>query len=96
MTKEVAALALTVLVHFIGLGALVYALLRDDEQRHDWRGWWPGDDDAPTPPRPPLPDAQPARVRLRDEGRLGDAHPPPPRRPAHAPRRAPERTPAGD
>ncbi len=103
MTKEVAALALTVLVHFVGLAALVYALLRDDEQRHDWRGWWPRDDDGPrgpdSAPRPsggnlPLPDARPGRVRLREDRRLADAHPPPARRPAHPPQRTPERAPA--
>jgi hypothetical protein len=98
MSKEVAALALTVLVHFVGLSALIYALLSDDEKREDWRGWWPGgDDDGPQPrPAPPLPDAQPARARLREEGRLADAHPAPPRRPSHAPQRAPQREPAGD
>jgi hypothetical protein len=52
VSKEVAALALTVLVHFIGLGALVYALVLNDEKRGDWRGWWPGDDDGPERPRP--------------------------------------------
>src|SRR6058998_3980424 len=106
MTKEVAALALTVLVHLVGLGVLIYALLRDDEQRPDWRGWWPRDDDGPRAPeagpRPsdgdlPLPDALPARVRLRDDRRLGDAVPAPARRPAHAPapRRVPDREPRG-
>ena len=104
MSKEVAALALTVLVHFIGLGALVYALVLKDEKRGDWRGWWPRDDDGPERPRPgdgpagdrlPLRDAQPSRVRLREDGRLADAHPAPERRPAHPPRRTPERKPAG-
>jgi hypothetical protein len=40
----------------------------------------------------PLPDAQQARVRLRDRRRLADAIPAFERRPAHAP--APSRTPA--
>ena len=51
MTKEVLALALTVLVHVIGMAALVWALLLDDDNRPDWRGWWPGDDDDPPAPR---------------------------------------------
>jgi hypothetical protein len=99
VTKEVLALALTVLVHVIGMAALVWALLLDDENRPDWRGWWPGGDDEPpapasTPPDRgglPLPDAQPSAVRLREPGRLADGHPRPARRPEHAPERAPVR-----
>ena len=49
VTKEVLALALTVLVHVIGMAALVWALLLDDDNRPDWRGWWPGGDDEPPP-----------------------------------------------
>ena len=95
MTKEVLALALTVLVHVIGMAALVWALLLDDDNRPDWRGWWPGGDDEPPAPPPqgprgglPLPDAEPSSVRLREPGRLADGHDRPARRPAH-----PERTP---
>ena len=99
MTKEVLALALTVLVHVIGMAALVWALLLDDDNRSDWRGWWPGGDDEPPAPPPtprdggglPLPDAQPSAVRLREPGRLADAHPRPARRPEHAPTRVPAR-----
>jgi hypothetical protein len=99
VTKEVLALALTVLVHVIGMAALVWALLLDDENRPDWRGWWPGGDDeppAPPPPGPsgdglPLRDAEPSAVRLREHGNLADAHPRPARRPAHAPQREPVR-----
>ncbi len=102
MTKEVLALGLTVLVHVIGMAALVWALLIDDDNRPDWRGWWPGgDDDEPSAPPPkgprdglPLPDAEPSKVRMREPGRLADALPRPARRPAHAPERAPERTPS--
>jgi hypothetical protein len=99
VTKEVLALALTVLVHVIGMAALVWALLLDDDSRPDWRGWWPGgDDDPPTPPPGPrdgLPmrDAEPSKVRLRQPGRLSDAHPRPARRPAREPERAPAREP---
>jgi hypothetical protein len=93
---ELVALGLTVLVHFIGLGALVYFLVEGDNI--DWRSWWPGDDDGPGPPAPdgppPLPDAMPSRARLREPGRLADAYPPPTRRPAHAPAPAREREPA--
>ena len=103
MEKEVLALGLTVLVHVLGLGALVWALLQGDENRPNWRGFWPGDDgdDEPPAPRPgprggglPLPDATPSAVRLREPGRLADAHPRPARRPEHLPERAPERVPA--
>ena len=88
---EVLALSLTVLVHFIGLGALVFVLFANDGI--DWRSWWPDDDDdgrgppAPEPPRPPLPDATPGRARLREPGRLADAYPPAARRPDHVPAR---------
>jgi hypothetical protein len=102
VTKEVLALALTVLVHVIGMAALVWALLIDDDNRPDWRGWWPGDDDEPSAPPPPtgprdglpLPDAEPSKVRMREPARLADAHARPARRPAHAPERTPERTPS--
>lgn len=43
----------------------------------------------------PLPDASPARVRLREHGRLGERLPPRERRPAREPERTPERTPSG-
>jgi hypothetical protein len=102
VTKEVLALALTVLVHVIGMAALVWALLHDDENRPDWRGWWPGGDDDPPAPPPtprdrgglPLPDAEPSPVRLREPGRLADVYGRPARRPEHAPERTPARTPA--
>lgn len=42
----------------------------------------------------PLPDAMPARVRLREHGRLGDHLPARERRPSHDPAREPDRTPA--
>jgi hypothetical protein len=101
VTKEVLALALTVLVHVIGMAALVWALLIDDDNRPDWRGWWPGSDDEPPAPPPngprdglPLPDAEASSVRMREPGRLADAHSRPARRPAHAPERTPERIPS--
>jgi hypothetical protein len=50
--------------------------------------------DPPKPPRPggiPLPDAQPAPMRLRAPGRLADNYEWPRRRPAREPQRTPER-----
>ena len=76
MTKEVLALALTVLVHVIGMAALVWALLLDDDNRPDWRGWWPGDDDDPPAPEPPGPARRrPAAARRRSPARCACASP---------------------
>lgn len=104
---EVAALVLTVLVHVIGAGVLIWAMLDTDEngRRPGWRDWWPRDDDgkppaAPEPPRgggdtvPVLPDSAPALVRLREPGRLSEAKPRPARRPDHVPAPDREREPA--
>lgn len=93
-------------VHLVGLvcvAALLIPAFRDDpnasqppDQSDD--GW--GNDRRPTPQRPdrptggiPLPDAAPARSRLREHGRLGDRRPRPERRPAREPARKPARTP---
>ncbi|HEU4976885.1 MAG TPA: hypothetical protein VFT50_17480 [Baekduia sp.] len=102
MTVEVVALVITVVVHFIGAGVLVWALLDGD---FDWRELWPRDDDgrggggpdAPSADDPgdgggvlaptPLPDAAPSPVRLREPGRIGERYPRPTRRPEHAPER---------
>lgn len=74
-------------------------LRRRGEEEDDGRG---GSDRLPhAPSRPrgpggipiPLPDAVPARVRLRDGRRLADLLPGFERRPAHAPSRTPARTP---
>jgi len=92
---EMAAIVLTFVVHVIGAGVLVWALLDADDARPSWRGWWPGErrpDGGPDmPPEPSgggtrapiLPDAVPSPVRLREAGRLADAKPRPARRPAH-------------
>ena len=101
MSKEVLALGLTLLVHIVGLVALIWALVLDPEDRPDWRDWWPGgDDDRPLEPAPephggdvPLPDAVPAGLRMRERTRLREGYSRPPRRPVHVPERAPERTP---
>jgi hypothetical protein len=60
-------------------------------------GWGRGPEGppkAPTPPKGgiPLPDAVPARVRLRDHRKLGERLPRRDRRPAREPERAPVRT----
>ena len=92
-------------MHLLGFAcaaALLIPALRSDNQppRPDQRGddGW-GNQASPTPPpedRPgpglPLPEAVPARVRLRDHERLPDHLPARQRRPAREP--APERAPA--
>jgi hypothetical protein len=90
--KETAAILLITAVHVVGAGVLLWLML--GEERLDWNGWWRPDE--PLDPRPsgdglPLPDADPAAVRLRTaHERLGNGR----RRvrgPAHAPGRQPER-----
>jgi hypothetical protein len=45
VTLEIVAIVGTLIVHFIGAGVLVYALL--DGEKIDWRGTlWPRDDDG--------------------------------------------------
>ncbi|MEA2340013.1 MAG: hypothetical protein QOG11_90 [Solirubrobacteraceae bacterium] len=105
---EVAALVLTLVVHVIGAGVLIWAMLDPDEdgRRPGWRDWWPRDDDGRSPsdaepPRggggqavPVLSDSAAAQVRLREPGRLADAKPRPARRPEHVPAPEREREPA--
>jgi hypothetical protein len=100
--KEILALGITVLVHVVGLGALIWMLMLGEEQRPDWRSWWPGRDDerpsGPTAPEPsgggiPLPDGAPSAVRLRQPARLRTGYAAPARRPAHPPERVPEHVP---
>jgi hypothetical protein len=97
VSGEALALGITFLIHVIGLCVLFGALL-SPEDRAGWRSWWPGDDgpsddgpDGGPGSPPPLPDAKPARARLREPGKLADAHTRPARRPEHAPERVPER-----
>jgi hypothetical protein len=89
VTGEVAAILLLIVVHVVAIAFLVWLMLDDD--RGAWRGWWPRDEGPDPPargPSPPLPDALPARVRLRGPGRAaGSAQR---RRDHHAP--APSRT----
>jgi hypothetical protein len=107
VTWEIVAIVLTLVVHVLGAGVLVWNLL--DGEGFDWRTLWPRDDDDgggggwPEPPSAPdpedgglplLPDAAPSAVRLRAPGRIGDGYPRPGRRPEHAPQRP--RVPARD
>lgn len=93
---ELLAIALTFVVHVIGAGVLVWALIdREDADAGSWRDWWPRDPRTPEPPTEPegpsgdgierhvLPDAQPSPVRLREPGRIGDRRGAPARRPTH-------------
>lgn len=111
MADETLLVALLGGLHLIGFGfaaLLLLPLLRDERiapiarpEEDDEQG---GGNDrlgpvVPHGPRPggiPLPDAVPARVRLREPGRLADLLPVPPRRRReHAPApAAPARTPA--
>jgi hypothetical protein len=98
VSSEALALFILFLIHAIGLGVLFLALLRSSDDG-GWRDWWPRDDDGgdepppanPSPAAPPLDGAKQSPVRLREPGRLADAHPRAPRRPEHAPERVPQR-----
>lgn len=95
MNKELAALGLTLAVHVVAVGVLIWAMC--DGRAPDWRSWWPRDDEpGDDPPRPapdvpggdglPLPGADPAGARLRTEHeRLADRARRRSRRPAHTP-----------
>jgi hypothetical protein len=69
VSPELGAILLIIVVHLIGGGALIWALVHEDGL--DWRSWWPDDDDGGGPGRgggpggPPLPDATPSARRLR-------------------------------
>jgi hypothetical protein len=91
VSNEALALGITFLIHVIGACVLLGLLIRSDGG--GWRDWWPDDDDdGPGPdPGPPLPSADPSRVRLREPGRLADAHQRSTRRPEHPPQRVPQR-----
>jgi hypothetical protein len=103
--EEIIALALVFVVHVVGGGMLVWALL-DADQRSRWRNLprppRGGDDGPPAPPSGdsdgdggahvpvlPLPGGGPSRVRLREPARVADRYERPPRRPAHPAEPAP-------
>jgi hypothetical protein len=96
-------------VHMVGLlcvGVLLIPALRDQDTATQQRsegegddGWGGGPKVPPAPPAPPrggipLPDAEQARIRLRDAGRLADKLPARERRPSREPARQPVRTPS--
>jgi len=109
MGDETLLVALLGGLHLLGLGfaaVMLLPLLRDErivplphgEEEDDGGG---GNDRVLPAPRPgprgggiPLPDAVPARVRLREPARLADLLPAPGRRREHAPTPSPARTPA--
>jgi hypothetical protein len=95
-------------VHLLGLGCVAFLMwpaLKDNPVGPDHRsegesdeGWGRGPKSPPTPPPPPrggipLPDAQPAGIRLREHGKLGDRLPSRQRRPVREPARRPSRIP---
>jgi hypothetical protein len=100
MGPDAELLVLAGAIHVVGLlfaCALLWRFARSEPNE----AWSPPEDeggggggnvvpDPPSPVRPrggglPLPDASPARVRLREPGRLADLLPGPVRRPAHDP-----------
>jgi hypothetical protein len=106
MGDETLLVALLGGLHLLGFGfaaVMLLPLLRDERivpaaSEEEDEGGGGNDRIRPTPqPGPrgggiPLPDAVPARVRLREPARLADLLPPRPRRREHAP--TPARTPA--
>ena len=88
------------LLGLIGAFALLLPALRGESDvpprsdRDSDDGWGHGPPKPPAPPELPtgglpLPDAMPARVRLRDHRRLPEMQPPRERRPAREPERVP-------
>jgi hypothetical protein len=106
MSGEAQLLLMVAGMHLLGLGCvamLMIPALRDSpdsppsSDSGSDAGWGRGPRRPPKPPEPPtggipLPDAVPARVRLRDHEKLGDLLPPRERRPAREPERTPIRT----
>jgi len=105
MSGDVQLMLMIVGMHLLGLvcaAALLLPALRGGSEppprpdRGSDDGWGHG---PPSPPSPsgapagdlPLPDAAPARVRLRDHRRLPELVPRPERRPAREPSREPVR-----
>ena len=101
-------IALMHLLGLIGVGVLIYLALRHDSG-HRRRPGESGQDDGwgnepRRPPEPsnrpwggiPLPDAEQALVRLRDDRKLPDHLPQRERRPTREPERTPHRVPVPD
>jgi hypothetical protein len=107
MSGEAQLMLMIAGVHLLGLACvaiLMIPALRDgppppgqsDSGSDD--GWWRRPEPPPERPKPPrggipLPDALPARVRLRDHHRLQELLPRRERRPAREPERRPARDP---
>lgn len=97
-------------VHIIGLvcvAVLMFPALKDNPIGPDHPegeggdGWGRGPKTPPSKPKPPrggipLPDAVPARVRLREHGRLSERLPHRERRTTREPARRPARAPHSD
>jgi hypothetical protein len=104
MSGDVQLMLIIAGVHALGLACvavLMIPALREppDSPPHSDSddGWGRGPRQPPKPPEPPrggipLPDALPARVRLRDHRRLAELLPRRERRPAREPARRPVRT----
>src|SRR5947209_18373119 len=106
MSGDVQLMLMIAGVHALGLACVAVLMLPALREPPDSQsgsgsdsdeGWGRGPRQPPKPPTPPrggipLPDAVPARVRLRDHRRLPDLVPPPPRRPVREPTRKPVRT----
>lgn len=96
---EILAMLLVIVVHAIGVAALIYGMIDfDDPDRGSWRDWWPRDDhgrDDPDPVAPdPVPDGGGLEIPVLDESRPArtrrrDDTPVPPRRPARRPEHPP-------
>ena len=105
MSADAQLMLVIVGLHILGLACaalLIIPALRDTPGRPSRPsdsddGWGRGPRRPPFSPRPPdggvpLPEAEQARVRLRDHGRLADSAPKRERRPAREPDREPART----
>src|SRR5438552_15830339 len=106
MTGDVQLLLWIAGVHLLGLGCVAVLLIpalkdgsspnrRSEGESDD--GWGRGPKAPPQPPKPPrggipLPDADPARIRVRESGRLADHLPHRHRRPAPEPAPSPDTT----
>jgi hypothetical protein len=103
MVREGGLILLLTGVHALGLGLLcgmLWLSFKADDTTSgddDGEGGWgndrrpPEDSHGPSDGGLPLPDAEPARVRLRQPGRIADALPSPERRGTEEPVRVPVR-----
>ncbi len=103
MSGPIAAIILTIVVHFIGAAVLIWAMAGKealDVFRSPGSGGGGGGrprgpaplDPAPTPGLGvPMADAERSAVRLREPGRIADGYGRRPRRPEHVPAPAPAR-----